>query len=228
MSKNYFLDRYGSKDHIDSVIDSGRVPRIESVISNPYLNSDHIDKILKTTNHTVIREELALKKDLNSHQIDKLINSSDWTVKARLIHSNGNNFSPNHIDKLVTDSNGNVRHIASSKLKLQPHHIEKLKNDDEFIRQALPLNLSLNKEHLHEFSKSNVPMNRINASKNPNLAPEDLDRLVDDPNHLVRWHVASNKRLNKDQLQRMSKRDEVLHLDIKDIADKRLEKGDHQ
>ena len=112
MKNKEFLAKYGSKEHIDKIIDSGDKESIEMISKSPTTHVDHLDKLI---NHldTWIRYGVAKNPAATKEQLDKLIKDND-DVRSGVVQNP--NATKEHLEKLSTDSVPYTKILALEKL----------------------------------------------------------------------------------------------------------------
>ena len=105
---------------------------------------------------------------------EKAMNSDNWTTRA--IYARQEYVTPEHLDRLLNDSNVWVVQHAADNPNIQSHHLDRMLDREPHIRA------------------------RAAASKN--VSEKHLDKAINDETVSVRYNVASHNKATPNQLQR--------------------------
>ena len=100
-NKNMFLAKYGTKDHLDKLVDDKDPDVVTAVMSN--------DKSTKT-------------------HIDKALDSDNWLIRYSPL--NKTKLSKEHLFKLLSDKEPYIRETALDHPSIQPEHLQYTAGED--------------------------------------------------------------------------------------------------
>lgn len=159
-------ENYDVHAHLDQVLNSEHAQERARVADSPYLNSDHIKRMINDPSPRV-RAAVARSRKLSTDHMMQLSNDHDHTVRRELV-SFQSNLPTEAVEKLVTDSNEEVRHcLVSNVIKPSwPEHIMQvaLSDPSERVRQALLLRDDLKIGHLKQLADDPSPSVSMYAS----------------------------------------------------------------
>lgn len=182
-----FLCRFGSKDTLHELLDSGGVDSYQ-IKSNPNLDHSHFDKMFDNPDHFSYRG-IIKSKHLPSEYIDKLEDrirnsrfSSQSTKDTDLQYlAEHPNLKDHHIDRLMRDSSWRVRCSIATRKDLKDHHVDHLVNDpQEDVRMNIAKNPNLKQHHIDKLIDDHSEEVRSELTENPNLKAHHIDKLIKD------------------------------------------------
>jgi hypothetical protein len=166
------------KEHLDDLIKDDQTNVRQYVSKNPNASKEHLDKLANDKDDNV-RASVA-KYSPHKEHLDNAVKSDRYQIRSA-VTQNPNASKEHHLDKLVNDTNENVRqHLADN--TIHKDHLDKLSNDEsDKVKFAVINNKHADKTHLlnvdnsghkNEYQFKNAMVNH------PNISKEHLEKLA--------------------------------------------------
>lgn len=138
VNKKDFLARFGSEDHINSLIKDPNYENQMFLLENPNIETHHIEKLANTTKDRYIIRHIVRNEKTPDSVIDKFIKFPNWHSSM----ASKKNLSPEHIDHLMNEKNDDAKDTLARKSEnLQERHYEKLAQHSSWdVRYSLAKN----------------------------------------------------------------------------------------
>lgn len=197
---------------------------IDKALGNPDLHDDisryqelqphHIDKLMDSVNHNIndesssardfnILSNLSLQKNLTSSHIDRLLKTNNFNINHNLIQNGNIKLEPHHIDKLIDNQFNDV----SKRSELAPHHIDRLidnAGDNKYKLRNIAKRGDLTSGHIDKLISRNDGDVNLSLSSNDHLNSNHISNLIESSSYSnVNLNLARQPNLTAGHINRL-------------------------
>ena len=203
-----FLSQYGSKKHIDTLLDDNKNQNKHFVVDNHLFDENHVRKFLSSQDREDYDDRTIFKsKSVPKDIIDSYVNSNSF--KKMTTVANSPNLTREHIDTILSSE-----HEMPKRQLLSNKHV--MKNHKDFILEHPVAGKYMTKEYVKNYDLKTTgehekyvnhsdPEIRGEVAKQHRIPIEHQETLSRDPNKSVRAKYAMNNVANLNILRTMMK-----------------------
>lgn len=199
-NKDNFLARYGSENHIDSLIGNKYFHDKEILLKNPSITAEQHEKLFNMDAPTRLKAAVAGSEGLPKNLRHTIMTHSHGHVRSTFARRN--DITDEEFNHLRHDNDPNVIHALVDEYakpndsKLDNRVSDIIHNGPDYARSVVAKNHGLASHHVYDVLSSGDTTSIANvANHNVNLNPDHLKTLSDHPDFRVRGRLAMNREL---------------------------------